>query len=79
METLIPLRFKNKGMTVVTDNYYNTGESLTKFHEQNTSVVCTMRENRVGKIMGKEITKRLAAKVPKRHFQRKIEIYEQKW
>ena len=75
---MIPLRFRNLGFTLIGDNYFFTLNSLLKLQAENTSVVCTMRRNRLTKAIPKAELDQIAKKVSKNNFQRKILIKEAK-
>ena len=70
------IQYFGKGCTVVCDNYFCTTKIIENFHKKDTSILCTMRANRVQMSMGKSLFQVLHKKPVKREFRRKIEIYQ---
>ena len=53
---MIPQKILKRGYTIVMDNWYTTMEVIDYFLKQSTSIVGTIRKQRVGKWFGYDQT-----------------------
>jgi len=76
MEQAVPKKFFDCGVSVISDNYFFTGDIVEYYHKKHISVLCTFRKDRAKKVMGKNLFDACIKQQPKSRFRRKIEIYE---